>query len=144
MPRIKLEPLAAYEASFPLTVRTTDLNYGGHLGNDRVLTLVHEARVAFLADHGWTEMDCAGKSLIMGDAAVVFKAEAFAGDRLLIETAAVEPGRTGFRLCHRLTRTTDGALIALVETGLVCYDYQAERMQPLPTEVADICRERNI
>ncbi len=139
MPRIKLQPLASYQATFFITVRTTDLNYGGHLGNDKVLTLVHEARVDFLARRGWTELDCAGTSLIMGDAAVVFRAEARAGDELRIETAALEPGRSGFRLSHRLTRPADGTLIALVETGLVCYDYQAGKIRPLPGAVADIC-----
>ncbi len=139
MPRIKLQPLTSYQATFKVTVRTTDLNYGGHLGNDRVLALVHEARVAFLAAHGWTEMDCAGVSLIMGDAAVVYKAEAFAGNELVIETAATEPGRRGFRMCHRLTRPADGAVIALVETGLVCFDYDAGRMLPLPAAVAAVC-----
>ncbi|NCQ36071.1 thioesterase [bacterium] len=139
MPRIKLQPLPEYQTKFRITVRTTDLNYGGHLANDRVLALVHEARVDFLARHGWSEMACAGESLIMGDAAVVFKSEAFAGDELVIETAATEPGGRGFRLCHRLTRPVDGTLVALVETGLVCFDYEAGKPKPLPPAVAAIC-----
>ena len=139
MPRLQLTPRKVYPFACEITVRITDLNYGGHLGNDRVLSLVHEARVDFLAGQGWTELECAGVGLIMGDAAIVFKGEAYAGDVLLVETACGEPGRSGFRLSHRLTRKADGQLIALVETGMICFDYQRRRIQLLPAAVADLC-----
>ena len=141
MPRVLLEPRTRYAFSVDLTVRTTDLNYGGHLGNDRLLSLVHEARVAFLAAHGWTELDCGGAALILGDAAVVYRAEAFAGDVLRFEVAACEPGRAGFRLAYRVTRPADGALVALVENGMVTFDYEARRIRPLPPAVAAVCAE---
>ena len=104
MPRLQLKPLAEYPFRTEITVRTTDLNYGGHLGNDRVLSLVHEARVAWLAHHNWRELDCAGVGLIMGDAALVYQGEGFAGDRLVIEVGAADKSRSGFRLFFRVTR----------------------------------------
>ena len=139
MPRIDLQPLPAYPFRCDLRVRTTDLNYGGHLGNDRLLALVHEARVAFLAAHGLSELDCDGVSLIMGDAAVVYQGEGFAGDVLRIEVAAGEPSRCGFRLFHRITRPRDGAAVALVESGMVCFDYATRRIRPLPAALARLC-----
>ena len=135
MPRVQLQARARYAHRATITVRTTDLNYGGHLGNDRLLSLVHEARVAFLAAAGFTELDCGGVSLIMADAAIAYRGEAFAGDELLFETAAGEFGRLGFRLFHRVTRTTDGAVIALVETGMVCFDYEGRRPVAVPDAV---------
>ncbi len=135
MPRLSLTPLTNYGFTIELAVRTTDLNYGGHLGNDRLLALLHEARVAFLAAHGWTELACGGVSLIMGDAALEFKGEAFAGDVLAFETGVAETGRAGFRLAHRVTRRTDTALIALAETGLVGFDYPQRRIAPLPDDL---------
>ncbi len=132
MPRVSLTPLAAYGLTTELVVRTTDLNYGGHLGNDRLLALLHEARVAFLAAHGWTELEFGGVSLIMGDAALEFKGEAFAGDVLAVETGVAEVGRAGFRLAYRATRRGDDAPVALAETGLVGFDYAARRIAPLP------------
>jgi acyl-CoA thioester hydrolase len=131
--RLKLEPLAAYRFSCELEVRTTDLNYGGHLGNDRLLSLVHEARVAFLASHGLSEMDFGGASLIMGDTAIVYQSEAYAGDQLTFEVAAAEPSRSGFRLFYRVTRVGDGRAIALVENGMVCFDYATRKITSLPS-----------
>ncbi|MCB1184012.1 thioesterase family protein [bacterium] len=144
MPRVQLQPLDAYPFRMHQSVRTTDLNYGGHLGNDRLLSLVHEARVAWLASHGWSELDCAGASLIMADAAVVYQGEGFAGDELAFELGAVEAGRSGFRLACRVTRPRpDGGAdpIALVETGLVSFDYAARRIARLPAAVAAVCGE---
>ena len=143
MPRIQLEPLPQYPFRCEMTVRTTDLNYGGHLANDRLLSLIHEARVAFLASHDMTEVDCGGVSLILGDTGEVYQGEAFAGERLLFEVGASEPGRCGFRIFYRVTRPADGAAIALVENGMICFDYQARRIQPLPEAVRAICRNES-
>ncbi len=143
MARLKLTPRPVYGFRTELTVRTTDLNYGGHLGNDRMLSLVQEARVAWLASHRWSELDCAGTSLIMGDAALVYQGEAFAGDRLLFEVGAGDATRSGFRLFFRVTRPGPGgpAPVALVEVGLVCFDYDKRRITALPTELAAVCHE---
>jgi acyl-CoA thioesterase FadM len=135
MPRLKLQALASYRFTCTQVVRTTDLNYGGHLGNDRLLSLVHEARVAFLAHHGLSELDFAGVSLIMADAAVVYQAEAHAGDRLVFAVEAAEPTRSGFRIFYRVTGEADGQAIALVENGMACFDYHLKKIAPLPDAV---------
>lgn len=140
MPRLKLKPLSSYPFHTDITVRTTDLNYGGHLGNDSLLSLIHESRVAFLASYGFSELDCGGVSLIMGDSAIVYKSEAYAGDILRFEVAASEPSRKGFRLFYRVTRTKDNVLIALVENGMVCFDYQSKKLTAVPDTVKDICQ----
>lgn len=143
MPRLDLKAREPYPFSCEIVVRTTDLNYGGHLGNDRLLSLVQEARVAFLAAHGWSELDCGGAGLIMADAALSYRAEAFAGDVLRFEVAAVEPSRVGFRLAMRVTRPGDGDEVALVETGMVCFDYARRRPVALPEAVRAACRRED-
>lgn len=142
MPRVRLKQLDQYPFSTKIVVRVTDLNYGGHLGNDSLLSLVHEARVAFLDIHGFSELDCGGVSLTMGDAAIAYQGEAYAGDELIIEVAAGEPSKSGFRLFYRLTRSSDGQKIALAETGMVCFDYKAKKIKPLPKAVEDICTSK--
>jgi acyl-CoA thioester hydrolase len=143
MPRLKLQPRDSYPFEFRLTVRTTDLNHGGHLGNDRLLALVQEARVAWLAGHGWRELDCAGVGVIMTDAAVVYQGEAFAGDELRFEVAAGDADGKGFRLYYRVTRPgaagSAATPIALAETGLVAFDYGTRRVTRLPAAVRAVC-----
>lgn len=142
MPRLKLKPLESYGFFTDITVRITDLNYGGHLGNDSLLSMVHEARVAFLRFYGFTEKDFGGVSLIIGDSAIVYQGEAFAGDVLRFEIAAGEPTGRGFRLFFRVIRRTGNSPIALVENGMVCYDYSSRTTKSLPSETMKIFNPR--
>ncbi len=139
MPRIRLEARPEYCFKAVMTVRTTDLNYGGHLGNDRLLALVHEARVSFLASFEWSEMNCAGVSLIMSDTAIIFQNEAFAGDQLVFEVSMGEATRVGFRIFNRIRLSSDNKDIALVENGMVCFDYEQRKVCSLPQAVLDLC-----
>ena len=114
-----------------------------HLQNDQIKTLVHEARVRWLANHGWSELDCAGVKLIMGDAALVYQGEFFAGDLVVFKVEAAEKPRSGFRLFFRITRAGNAGPtpIALVENGMICFDYKSRRVAALPAAVAAVCRD---
>lgn len=136
MARVQIELPQSWLYRTRLAVRVTDVNYGGHLGNDRVLGIVHEARVRWLASRDLSEKDVGGVGLIMADAALVFRGEAFLGDELEVELGAAEVRRSGFDLVYRLSRPVDGAEIALVKTGMVCFDYQARKAARLPQALA--------
>ena len=90
MARIKLELPETYTFSTLLPIRITDLNYGGHVGNDTVVSLLHEARMQYLSHYGYSELDLGGISLIMGDLAIEYKGEVFygnsAGENLTLPT----------------------------------------------------------
>jgi len=139
MARIKLKPLAHYSFIIEIKVRITDINFGGHLGNDQLLSLINEARSQFLAQHGFTELDCGGVPTMMTDAAVLYQGESFFGDVLKFEVAAGEATAIGFRIFFKVTRTSDGKPIALAETGFVCIDYKTKKILLLPDAVKTIC-----
>ncbi len=132
MARVQIESPQTWLFHTKLTVRVGDINYGGHLGNDRVLGLAHEARVRWLASHNFSEADVGGPGLIMADAALVFRSEAFLGDELNVALGAAEVRRSSFDLISLLTRPADGVEIALVKTGMVCFDYTARKVVRLP------------
>jgi acyl-CoA thioesterase FadM len=48
MERIKVSLPVSFAFSTIIAIRITDLNYGGHAGNDVFLALAHEARERFL------------------------------------------------------------------------------------------------
>lgn len=132
MPRIRLEACQDYAFCHRLKVRATDLNYAGHLGNESLLGLVHEARSRLMAelDFDTIHISKSGAGLAIADLAVNFKAEAFAHECLEIDSHIGEIGEKSFRLFHRLRRGEQ--VIALVETGIVAYDYQARSVTQLP------------
>lgn len=135
MARVKLKTFPSYPFSTEISIRVTDLNYGGHLGNEMVLVYAQQARVEFLESLGYGELSLEGVGIIMADAAVQYKAEGHAGDRLLVEIAVDNISRVGFDLYYRLSNQATGEEIALVKTGIVCYDYAAKKVTPLPEAV---------
>ena len=133
MARVKLDMDAvAFVFRTEMEVRITDINYGRHVGNDAMLGLLHEARLRFLANFGFSEEDIGGVGMLMGDAVVQFKAVAFRGDHLTVELGLADVERRTFDLMYRVTRAGDGATVALAKTGMVAFDYAKNRLADLP------------
>ena len=137
MPRVKV----ALPASFPFTteipVRITDLNYGGHLSNDALLGLLHEARVHFLRSVGVpNDYDPITRlGLIMVDVAVEYKGEAFHGDVLSFDMAGNDRNKYGFDVVYHVHNQA-GKEIARAKTGMLCFDYNTRKLRLLPAELA--------
>lgn len=134
MPRIKLPLPSKIDFEMCLTLRVGDMNYGGHMGNDSVLTIVHEARVQFLQSLGLEERDFYGMSLLMADSAVVYKKEAFYGDNLMIQISVSELYNYGFELLYLIKDVDSNLEVARVKTGLVCYSHKNKKIITLPED----------
>ena len=126
MSRVKIELPNAWHYQTQITVQIGDINYGNHLSNDAYLRLAHEARLRFLKHFNYSEMDIEGAGLIMADAAIQFKNQAFHGDVLNISIAVTEIGRAGFTLIYLFERVSDGLQIGRIKNGMVFYDYQQQ------------------
>ncbi len=135
MARIKIDLPDLFAFTCIIPVRISDINYGGHVGNDAVLSLIHEARLQYLQQHGYTELNLEGAGLIMADAAIEFKQELFYGETVLVSITAAEWSRIGFDLFYKLEKKkADGTpvLVAAAKTGMVCYDYQLKKVTAVP------------
>lgn len=120
-----------------IPVRIGDINYGGHMGNDSVLSIIHEARVQLLASFGMTEMNAGGVGLIMADVAIAYKGEGFYGDTLEVVIYATEFSSVSFDLLYHISAMRNGAKtdIAHAKTGMVCFDYNIRKVTALPEEL---------
>ncbi len=134
MSRVKIHLPETFAFSSELEVRISDINYGGHLGNDTLFSFLQEARLRFLKTHGFSETDVCGYGLIMTDAAAVYKNQAFREDVLLVEITPSEFSKYGCDLLYRVTEKTTGREIARAKTGLVTFDYNKQKMVPAPSE----------
>ena len=129
-------------ATSHIPVRITDINYGNHVGNDAFVAMVHEARMHWLQQYGYTELAIEGIGLIMSDLAVEFKSESFYGDTVEINIGISEISRVGFELCYQLQtiRNNEPVLLAHAKTGMVCYDYSVKKVVAVPEKLNAILK----
>ena len=137
MARIEIALPASFPFATEIPVRITDVNYGGHVGNDAILSIAHEARVRLFAAHGWKELDVAGAAIIMADAAIVYGAEGFHGMVLRVEVAVADLRSRACDLVYRITDTATGVEIARVKTGIVFRDPGTGRIVSIPAPFRD-------
>ena len=144
MARIKIDLPEQFSFSTSIPIRITDLNYGNHVGNDAVLSIIHEARMQFLKNYGYTEMEFAGVGTIMNDAAIEFKNELFYGDIVIASVIATGFSKVGFDIYYKLetlrrfdklgTQGDKKILAVVAKTGMVCFDYSRKKIAVLPEE----------
>ena len=134
MARIKIQIPEKFIYKTEIPIRITDINYGGHFGNDSLLSIVHEARIRFFKSLGFEELDVEGVGIIMIDAQIQYKQEGFYGDILIIEIALTEFTSVGCDFVYRVTNKNTNKEIALAKTGIVFFDYEKRKSAPVPAE----------
>jgi acyl-CoA thioester hydrolase len=139
MARIKLALPTILPFRTELPVRINDINYGGHLGNDAVLSIVHEARIRFLRSIGYSEFNIEGLGILMTDAVVVYSSEGHYGDILLIEVGVTEFQMTSCDFVFRLMNKATEKEIARAKTGIVFVNAQTRKIFPLPEAFRKQC-----
>jgi YbgC/YbaW family acyl-CoA thioester hydrolase len=135
--RIKLHLPDHFSFAATIAVRITDINYGGHLGNDKLLTLLHEARMQYLQHHGYTELNLGGTGILLADVAIEYRSEIKYGDSLKIYITATDFDKLGFDLYYKvmLEKGETEALVARAKTGVVCFDYTTGKKVAVPAPV---------
>ncbi len=134
MARVKLDIPNQKIFTVNIPIRITDINYGNHLGNDALVSILQEARVLWLASENFSELNIGGASLIMADLAVEYKGEGFYGDVLNIDISIGEITKVSFEIFYEVntTRNEKNILIAKAKTGMVCFDYTARKVVAIP------------
>jgi acyl-CoA thioester hydrolase len=135
MARVKIDLPEKLGFTTQLPVTISHVNYGGHVGNDSILSIIHEARLRFLASLGYKELDTElNTGLIMSDAALVYKGEGFHGDVFDIAVGVGDIAPFGFDIYYRITTQRDGntVLIAEAKSGMIYFDYTSRKVGRLP------------
>jgi acyl-CoA thioester hydrolase len=116
-----------------IVVRFADTDAMGHVNNAVYLTYCEIARIRY-----WTDITgepialgtAGAESLILAEARITYRAPAFHGEVVSVETRATRVGRSSFTLEHRLlacVRGEEPRLVAVSESILVRYDYASAR-----------------
>jgi YbgC/YbaW family acyl-CoA thioester hydrolase len=131
MARIKLQMPDNYQFATTIDVRITDLNYGNHLANDSLLSIIHEARVRFLNNFGYSEIDVEGFGIMMADSVIIYKSQSYYGDSLKIEVGVGDISKKSCDFFYQITKNGE-KVVALCKTAIVFYDYHSQKPARIP------------
>jgi acyl-CoA thioester hydrolase len=134
MARIQIELPEQLPFATEITLYLSHMNYGGHLDNALLLTVVSEARARFFQSMGYTELDVEGVGIIVADAALQYRSEAFHGEVMVVRMGAADFGRKGCDLLWCMTERASQREVARGKTGIVFFDYTARKTAPVPPE----------
>jgi acyl-CoA thioesterase FadM len=140
MARIKITLPDTFGFSCLIPIRIGDINYGNHVGNDAVLSIIHEARMQFFKSIGTTELDFFGTSLIMADVGIEFKKEMHYGQIIKTYVAIADISKIGFDLVYKLAVENEEGnfTTALAKTGMICFDYKTKKITSVPQHILGI------
>jgi acyl-CoA thioester hydrolase len=132
MARIKIDLPETFIFQTEVPIYISHINYGNHLDNAALLTLVSEARMRFFKHLGFSEGDIDGAGIIVADAAIQYRAEAFYGETLIFEMTVSDIARVGCDLVYRVTKQESQQEVARGKTGIVFFNYAAREPVPIP------------
>jgi acyl-CoA thioester hydrolase len=132
MARVKLDLPETFVFTTEIPLRIGDMNYGGHLGNDAVLSLLHEARVQFLRANEFSELDVDGAGIIKADSVIVYRSEAFYGETMIVDVAVDDFARVGCDILYRISDKDSGREVVRAKTEIVFFDYETRKAMAVP------------
>ena len=124
-----------YRFSIPLTVRVGDLNYGNHVGHHKFLLYFQEARIAYLAQFGCSELDIKGLGMKVTAVQCRYKRELFLGDDIDVYCKVSELKSKRFTMQYQINKQE--IVCAFGTTDNVCFDNNAKRVARLPIDFID-------
>ncbi len=134
MARVELNLPDKYLYATEIAVRASDLNYGNHLGHDRLLTLMQDARVEFYRSLGFkNELNLEGPvGHVIADVVVQYKSESFLGDKLVINISVTDFNKYGFDMYYLVQNAATRKEVARAKIGMVCFDYETRKIARIP------------
>lgn len=121
---------------YPIQVRTHDINFAGHMGNECILIYAQECRSRWLFEMGYSESNVEGAHTLVADAAIQYIREGYAQDQLTINLLLGDQHRFGFDLYYQILRQTitgDTEEIARAKTAILFRDNRSLQLCAPPT-----------
>jgi len=120
-----------YTANYRVTVG--DINYGGHMGNDRALVVFQDARVQMLASLGFSEINIGDETgIIMVESGVRYLREVLLHDQLQIDVSVTELTGKKFCLEYITLRLPDQEKVFSGITVFLAFNYLQKKVVRLP------------
>ncbi len=130
-----------YPFSTIIPVRITDINYGKHLGHVATVGIFHHARILFLNENGFDEMNVDGLGMILVSSSYSFKNEASFNEKLLIHIGVGDYSRLKFNFLYKAINKESGKEIVSSQEELVFFDYSKGKVSRIPERFLELCKK---
>jgi acyl-CoA thioester hydrolase len=133
----KLLSPSPYVFKTDIKIQIGDINYGGHVGNERYLIFAQESRMLFLNTMGYSEIKFGPYGLVVAEAAIEYFAELFHGDLITISISIDNINRVAFDCYYKIETVKNDKVIiaALLKTNMVCFDYIERKVKSIPDDI---------
>jgi len=132
MPRIKISVPEKNLFRMERKVGLSDINYAKHLDSLSMVSILHEARLQFLASLGFTESNIYGLGLVVTDLIVDYQSESFANDLLVINVGVSEFNRYGFDIGFQVSNGALDSVVCTAKLGVVFFDFDKHKITEVP------------
>lgn len=132
MPRIQIDLPEVFSFATEVTLYLSHMNYAGHLDNAALLSVVSEARARFFQSLGYSELDVDGLGIVIADAALQYRSEAFHGEVMVVRMTTGDFGNKGCDLQWCMQEKTSQREVARGKTGIVFFDYGQRKVAAVP------------
>lgn len=132
MTRVKVTPPDQFLFSMERRVGISDVNYAKHLDSVAMVNILHEARLQFLADLGFTESNIFGLGMVVTDLGVEYRSESFANDMLIIDVGVSGFNRYGFDIGLQVTNRALETVVCNAKMGVVFFDFDKHQIAQVP------------
>lgn len=117
---------------FNYKIQNEDINYGGHVGNERALLFFQMARMELFKSLGASELDLGeGAGVIQKNSYVQYNKELFLDDEIEIEIVNINFSNTSFDIKYEIY-DRERKLVIEGSTLLICYDYYSHKIKKIP------------
>ncbi len=142
MPRIKIDLPEKFIFSTDIPIYIGHINYGHHLDNAQMISLISEARVRFFKALGYSELDVEGVGIVVADVAAQYRSEAFHGETMMVEMAADDFNKYGCDLVWKMSDKATGREVARGKHGIIFFDYTARKAVSVPPAFVEKVRAK--
>lgn len=126
--------MTQYNFSIPLTVRVSDLNYGNHVGHQNFFSFFQEARIAYLRQFDYSELDIGGCGMLVAEANCKYKRELYLNDAITVSCRVSKLKSKLFNMEYMISK--GDTICAEGFTVNICYDYHGKSIVRVPKAFA--------
>lgn len=118
---------------YPVQIRYADLDAQWHVNNARFLTILEQARLAYVRQLGlWDGKSFLDLGLIIADIHITYKAPIELEDEIQVALKVSRIGKKSMTMENEIRDRKNGSLKALAEIIMVTYDFHSKTTIPVP------------